>query len=268
MMNGFVASLNGFFGAFAFVMRHRMGWMFFAPVLLWVLLTFVFIALLQGPVDTLLDRLSDRLRIELPADDQGLWHDVLAFIDGARGFLLVIVLKLAVAYLLFVANKYIVLILLSPLLAYASERTEEILTGRVYPFSWTQLLKDALRGSLIAARNGLLELLISIAIWAITFFIPITAPVSLVLLFFVSAYFYGFSMLDYVFERRRMRVGDSVRAVNDRITLVITNGALFSLLMKIPLIGIMFAPVLAAVGAVRSLKDDPMLQRPAIDHTH
>ena len=265
-VNAIGSGIEGFFGAFNFIRRNRMGWMFLAPVLLWVLLTFVFIALLQGPVDTLLDRLSDRLRIELPTEDEGLWHDVLAFIDGARDFLLVIVLKLAVAYLLFIANKYIVLILLSPLLAYASERTEEILTGREFPFSWAQLLKDALRGSLIAIRNGLLELFISIVIWAITFFVPIAAPVSLVLLFFVSAYFYGFSMFDYVFERRRMRVGDSVRAVNDRIALVFTNGALFSLLMKIPLIGIMFAPVMAAVGAVLALKNDPVLQQPAIDH--
>ena len=72
----------------------------------------------------------------------------------------------------------------------------------------------------------------------------------LILLFAVSAYFYGFSMFDYVFERRRMRIGESVKAVNDRSGAVLANGALFSLLMKLPLAGVMLAPVMASIGAV------------------
>ncbi|HMC97919.1 MAG TPA: EI24 domain-containing protein, partial [Flavobacteriales bacterium] len=119
-----------------------------------------------------------------------------------------------------------------------------------FPFSWSQLMKDALRGALIAVRNGVMELLVTLGIWVLTLFVPVLAPVSVVFLFIVSAYFYGFSMFDYVFERRRMRIGESVRAVNSRLGLVLTNGALFSLVMKLPLVGLMFAPVMASIGAV------------------
>ena len=116
-------------------------------------------------------------------------------------------------------------------------------TGRSFPFSWAQLMKDAFRGALIALRNGFLEMGISIGIWFLTLFVPFLTPISFILLFIVSSYFYGFSMFDYVFERRRMRIKETARAVNDRLGLVMANGSLFQLGMMIPFFGIMFTPV-------------------------
>lgn len=246
----FGLGFGGFFRAFGFALGNGMGWMFLVPVLLWVLLAFGLYALLAGPVEGVSEWLALKLEIPVEAGAGDRWSDMKGILNGARVVVVAIVLKLAVAYLLFVGNKYIVLILLSPLLAYASERTEEILTGRSFPFSFAHLMKDAVRGALIAMRNGFLELGISVGIWFLTLFVPVLAPVSIILLFVVSAYFYGFSMFDYVFERRRMRIGESVKAVNDRLGAVLANGALFSLVMKLPLFGIMFAPVMASVGAV------------------
>jgi len=246
----FGLGFSGFFRAFSFALSNRMGWMFLVPVLLWLLLAFGLYGLLQGPVEELSDRVALLLEIPVEEGAEDWWSGVKALLNGARVVVVAILLKLAVAYLLFVANKYIVLILLSPLLAYASERTEEILTGRRFPFSFAQLMKDAFRGALIAMRNGVMEIAITVGIWFLTLFVPVLAPISFILLFIVSAYFYGFSMFDYVFERRRMRIGESVKAVNDRIGAVLANGALFSLVMKLPLFGVMFAPVLASVGAV------------------
>jgi CysZ protein len=181
--------------------------------------------------------------------DASFWASIKEFVNGVRVGVTTVLLQVAILYILFKVNKYLVLILLSPLLAYASERTEEILTGRTYPFSWGQLLKDALRGALIALRNAFLELGITIGLWVLTLLVPILAPLTAVLLFVVSSYLYGFSMVDYVFERRRLRIGESVRAVNDRLGIVLANGALFSLVMKLPFFGVMFGPALAAIGA-------------------
>lgn len=246
----FGLGLSGFGRAFGFAMGNRLGWTFLVPIVLWILLAFGLLAVLEGPVERLSDWVALKLELPVEAGAQDWWSDLKALFNGARNVIVGLLLKLAVAYLLFVANKYIVLILLSPLLAYVSERTEEILTGRTYPFSWGQLLKDAVRGALIAARNGIMELAITVGIWFLTLFVPLLAPVAFILLFAVSAYFYGFSMFDYVFERRRLRIGESVKAVNDRIGAVLANGALFSLVMKLPLLGVMFAPVLASIGAV------------------
>jgi len=241
---------SGFFRAFGFAFRNGMGWLFLVPALLWVLLAYGLYHVMQGPVDQLSHWVSGYMALPVVDEEQGWWSDVKAFINGARDLVVSIILKLAIGYLLFIANKYIVLVLLSPLLAYASERTEEILTGTAFPFSWGQLTKDALRGALIALRNGAMELAITIGIWVLTLFVPLIAPLSFILLFMVSAYFYGFSMFDYVFERRRMRIGESVRAVNSRMGLVMANGMVFSLMMKVPLFGLMFAPVMASIGAV------------------
>lgn len=240
---------TSFFRAFGFAIGNRMGWMFLVPALLWMLLTYGLFTVLSGQVDGITAWAAGFLDIPVSDADAGWWSGVKNFLNGAWEIVLWVVLHAAIAYLLWVANKYIVLILLSPLLAYASERTEELLTGRSFPFSWGQLLKDALRGALIAARNGVMELGISIGIWFLTLFVPLLAPVSFILLFIVSSYFYGFSMFDYVFERRRLRIRESSRAVNDRLGLVLANGSLFQLGMMIPLFGIMFTPVMAAIGA-------------------
>lgn len=246
----FALGIASFFRAFGFAMKNRMAWLFIVPVLLWIVLAYGFYTLLDAPVADLSNWFAGFLDIPVAPEAEGWWNGVKAFLNGAREMIVSFLLHLAIAYLLFIANKYIVLILLSPLLAYASERTEEVLTGKHYPFSWVQLLKDAVRGALIALRNGILELGISIGIWFITLFVPFLAPISFILLFLVSSYFYGFSMFDYVFERRRYRITESVRAVNDRLGLVMANGSLFGIGMMVPFFGIMFSPVMASVGAV------------------
>ena len=246
----FGRGFTGYFRAFGFTFDNGMWWAFLVPIALWVLLAFGMYHALQTLTDAAGAWVAGYLEIPVDTSETGWWSDVKAWLNGARETLVAWILRIAVGYLLFVANKYIVLVLLSPLLAYLSERTEEIITGKVFPFSFAQLMKDALRGALIAMRNGVLELSITIAVWVLTFFLPIMIPFSVIILFLVSAYFYGFSMFDYVYERRRMRISESVHAVNSQRGAVIANGALFNLFMKIPLLGLMCAPVLASVGAV------------------
>lgn len=258
-MKGAVRGIGGFFRAFPFALEHRLWWAFIVPVVLWIGLAYGLYALLEGPVDRLTEVIAGRLSI--PVEEgaegwEGSWNMIKAFVNGARSVIVAALLHLAIAYLLYTFNKYLVLILLSPLLAYVSERAESTLTGRDYPFSATQLVKDVWRGILIALRNGALELLITLATWIATVMVPVLAPFAAVFLFLVSAYFYGFSMFDYVFERRRMRVGASVRAVNQRMGMVLANGALFSLVMMVPLLGMCLAPPLAAIGAVLAMRDD------------
>jgi CysZ protein len=241
---------SGFFRAFGFAFSNGMGWMFLVPLVLWVLLAFGMYHVLEASTQQLGAWMASYLEVPVQADDAGWWHDFKAWVNGAREVVVSWMLRLAIGYLLFVANKYIVLVLLSPLLAYASERAEEVVTGRTFPFSFAQLMKDALRGALIAVRNGVLELAITVGVWVLTLFLPIVVPFSFIILFVVSSYFYGFSMFDYINERRRLRIGESVRAVNSQAGAVIANGMLFSLFMKVPIVGLMLAPVMASVGAV------------------
>ena len=250
-MDGFGNGFSSFVEAFGFMRRHRMAWMFLVPLVLWAALTFGLFAALHGPVEDLSAWLAGQLGLQVDAaHDPGWWAAMKRVFNATREALTWLALKLLVLYLLLSLNKYLVLILLSPLLAYASERAEEVLTGTEQPFSWAQVLRDALRGALIALRNGLLELVIGLAIGLLSLVMPLFVPLATVALFVVGAYFYGFSAVDYILERRRLRMAASVRAVNAHLGLVLGNGTAFSLLMKVPLVGTTFAPLLAAVGAV------------------
>lgn len=259
--NGF----SGFFSAFRFCFRHGMWWMFLVPGVLWVGLFFGLFHATEALTAAASVQVAEWLELpvaQTTADDW--WEGVKAAINGAREVVVRWILRIAIAYLLFVANKYIVLVVLSPLLAYASERAEEILTGRVFPFSWRQLMKDAVRGALLAMRNGVLELSFSVVLWLLTLFLPFISPISFVLLFLVSAYFYGFSMFDYVFERHRLGIRASARAARENRGMVLANGALFWLLMLIPFVGVVVAPILACTGAALAWHEASGKNRPAL----
>ena len=71
-----------------------------------------------------------------------------------------IMLQLVFLLFYFSLFKYIFLIIGSPVFAYLSEKTEAIIEGKDFPFSFAQLLKDIIRGHTIgftkyALANGL-----------------------------------------------------------------------------------------------------------------
>ncbi len=134
----------------------------------------------------------------------------------------------AIVFLLYLSIfRYIMLILIAPVLAYVSEKTEELATGNSYPFSLPQLLKDTWRGIQIAIRNGLTEVLLTI-ILLLASFIPVAGFVTPVLLFLVQSYFYGFSMMDYYFERQKLSANESRNLILRYKWTAIGNGSFFN----------------------------------------
>lgn len=250
-MKDLTIGLRGLLRAFGFALRNGMWWMFLAPIALWLLFAGGIAWVSAAAVDLVGGWVSGFWDITVPASDRtgllGAWDDAKGFFTSARDTVVLVIVKLALWLLFGLVGKYLVLILLSPLLAYASERTEEIVTGQVFPFRFMHLVKDVGRGILMALRNSGMELLITMAVWACTFFLAPFAPLSVVALWFVSSWFYGFSMFDYVFERQRMGVRASARAARDRRGIVLANGMLFNLLMNPPLPHWLFGPILSAV---------------------
>lgn len=242
---------RGFSRAFGFALRNGMWWMFLVPVVLWLLFAGGIAWVSASAVDFVSDWVAGFWDITIPPSDRsgllGAWDDVKGFFNSARDTVVLVAVKLALWFLFGLVGKYLVLILLSPLLAYASERTEEIITGKTFPFRLGLFLKEIGRGILMALRNGSLELLITLAVWAGTLFLAPIGPLAVVVLWFVSSWFYGFSMFDYVFERQRMGVRASAKAARGRRGVVLANGMLFNLLMNPPLLHWFFGPILSAV---------------------
>ena len=198
---------------------------------------------------TLIHNLSDWLENWIMSyvttdSENGIFH----FLGSALQVLLSVGLKILFFFVFSTFSKYILLIIMSPIMALLSERTEEIITGKVYPFNLSQFLKDIWRGVMIAIRNMFIEFgFIFLGFFVV--WIPIIGWVAALFLIIVSYYFYGFSMIDYVSERRRMGISQSVSFVRQHKGLAIGNGFIFALVFAIPFVGGMIAAVIAPVAA-------------------
>ncbi|MFH2142957.1 MAG: EI24 domain-containing protein [Bacteroidota bacterium] len=150
---------------------------------------------------------------------------------------------------------FIVLIIMSPILAYISEKTEKILTGNDYPFSSVQLMHDIVRGVSLALRNMFYELSWTLIAFVITIVPLIGWLISLLqidnlFLFIVASYFYGFSFLDYSVERQKFNVRKSVKLVRKRKGVATSIGMIFSISLFIPYIGVGLAGFAAIISTV------------------
>ncbi len=164
-----------------------------------------------------------------------------------------IMVRLLLVFFYFSIFKFAFLIVGSPLFAYLSEKTESILEGRDFPFSLPQLMKDIVRGIRLALRNMLWQTVYTISILILSF-IPVVGWVSPMLSLFTECYYYGFSMMDYSCERRRMSPSESVRFISEHKGLAIGNGLLFYLMHTVPVVGWLLAPSYAVIAATLSLR--------------
>ncbi len=201
-------------------------------------------------------------------------NEFLGYVCGKFGIdsylefdLLIVMTHIFLFFLLGILGSYIVLIVMSPFLAYVSEKTEKILTGKDYPFDLQQFIKDIARGILLAIRNSIIELLLEIGILLIGC-IPLIGMFSLIfvtgiLMLFVSTYFYGFSFIDYTNERRKLSIEQSVRFVRDRKGTACGQGFVFALLLYIPFVGAFlscFWTIIATVAATIELVEDEQIK--------
>jgi len=148
--------------------------------------------------------------------------------------------------------KYLWLIAGSPIFAYLSEKTEAIIEGKDYPFSWKQLLTDIFRGIRIAIRNTLWQTVYTVSILIISL-VPVVGWVTPVFVLLIECYYYGFSMLDYSCERNKLTVSQSIQFIGSRKGLAIGNGLLFYLMHLVPIVGWIFAPAYAVIAATLSM---------------
>ncbi len=159
-------------------------------------------------------------------------------------FFLYIMLEISIAILLMKFAKYLVVILLSPLLAHLSQKTERILTGNTYVFNFNQFMNDVRRGIRIVIRNLMWEYFFFLIIFTVSFLgwqEPKSAPIFY-LTFLIGFFYYGFSFMDYVNERRRLDVDDSILFVRKHRGLAIAIGGVYSMLILVPVdLGVIFS---------------------------
>lgn len=239
----FYLGIRTYIPAIRLSFHKRLVWAYAVPVVLNILLFVGGYELIAG----LISYTRDWFIGLVDFDQYNFWgyqvlNDVFYWLIG--------VLFTVLAFLFFVfLGGYLVLILMSPVLAYVSELTESLIKKTDYPFSFKQLLKDIYRGLYIAMRNLLIETLVMLLVFIIGF-IPVLGWLGPLILFAVSAYYYGFAYMDYCNERKRIPLGQRIAFIRRHKGLASGNGSLFALALLIPFCGIFIAGFLAIVSTI------------------
>lgn len=220
-MNFFKLLLLGYknyFKGAKFLFKHHLYWFFSFPIFLFggVYLTGTYFKKLEFQINKSLQQTAH----EIDSINELIWTVLkMMFYDGL--------------YIIFTQfTLYIVVVLLSPVLAMLSEKIEEIISGKKYTYSFKMLLNDIKRGGVIAFRNLVwYYVFVGLFLGVATLF-GISTKNSFIMFaipFVVGFYYYGFSFMDYVNERRRMNIQQSIYYVSQHKGLAISIGSVYSI---------------------------------------
>jgi CysZ protein len=246
MLKEIIISIQSFFDAHKFISKHRLWKWIMIPGLIYCIMfmlgMYAFGVTSYNLVELILLKTGIKPWLESMHES---WLNFLVIVGQ--------VLIMGVLFLFYFSLfKFLFLIIGSPVFAYLSERTESIIQGRDFPFSFPQLLKDIARGIRIALRNLLWQTVYLMAILILSF-IPVIGWLGPLIALLVECYSFDFSMLDYSSERNKLSASQSIDFISRHKGLAIGNGLVFYMMHFIPFIGWLLAPSYAVVAATLSL---------------
>lgn len=258
----FALGIRSWFSAWGFIFSNGLAHYFIYPIVIGILMAMGAVAAINWMVEAIMQLIAPHLQYEA-FGEKSWWQSVREFFSWFGSGAIKFLLYLASWFLYVKIGKYLVLAVMSPVMALLSERTEKILTGIDYPFNGPQFVRDVLRGILLAVRNLFFEMFSLLGLWFIEtlmiFVAPplalLLSPVFILLSFSISAYYFGFSTMDYTNERHKLGIGASVRKIRDLKGLAIGNGGIFMLLFAIPFLGACIATVTCTVAATLALRE-------------
>jgi len=209
---------KNYFTGTKFLFKHQLWWFFSFPIFLFigVYLAGTYFKKLEYEMVYSLQQTSS----EIETINELIWSILkMMFFDGL--------------YIIFTQfTLYIVVVLLSPVLAMLSEKIEEIISGKKYKYNLKMLYHDIRRGAIIALRN-LVWYYIFVGIFlGLAALFGVSAKSSFIMFaipFIVGFYYYGFSFMDYVNERRRLNIQQSIYYVSQHKGLAISIGSVYSI---------------------------------------
>ncbi|MFT4600300.1 MAG: CysZ protein [Arenicella sp.] len=171
------------------------------------------------------------------------WENTIQSISNFLGSALIIILGVIVF-------RHMVMAFSGPFMAPISRKIEDHLRGKK-TISEIGFMTSLLRSIRINVRNLLLETLLTLP-FLLLGLIPIFNILTIILLFFFSAYFAGFGNLDYTLERH-FKYRDSVKWVQNHRGLATGNGTIFMFILLIPVVGILLVLPLSCSAATVSV---------------
>jgi CysZ protein len=246
LLKEIIISIQAYFKAHQFIKKHKLWKWILLPGIIYTILFMVSMFYFSKTANNFTEWLT--LKVGLKSWLDNMQSSFLGFLFALGGMILWMIQML----LYFSLFKYLFLIIGSPIFAYLSEKTEAIIEGKNYPFSFTQLLKDIIRGIRIAGRNTIWQTVYMFSILLLAF-IPVLGLATPLIAILIECYYYGFSMLDYSMERHKKTAAESIYFVSHHKGLAIGNGIVFYLMHLLPIVGWLLAPAYSVIAATLSL---------------
>ncbi len=156
------------------------------------------------------------------------------------GGVLIIVLGLII-------YKHIVMALSAPFMSPVSTAIERHFLGEQHIHRDTSNTSQLWRGIRMNVRNLTMEIFITIPLLILSL-VPVLNIITTLLIFLVQAYYAGFSNMDYTLERH-YGYKESVRFVKRHKGVAIGNGIIFTIMLFIPVIGVLLVLPLSVTAA-------------------
>ena len=236
---------KSFSKAHQFIKQHRLWHFVYIPGVVNAIFFLLFINWVTSSITEWVDGI-----FSFDCDDSflGWFCSIFSFLTNFLEYFIRLMLYTALIGVYLFIYKSIILLLYSPVLAYLIEVVDKKHKGIDTPFKLEQFLKDSVRGIVLATRGILLEGLIIIAL-IIMAFVPIINIIQPILMWLVSSYFLGVSMLDYALERKGLNVKESIIYSKQNKSLASSIGSVFQLVFFILAIVWMLAPTYSVVAA-------------------
>lgn len=167
------------------------------------------------------------------------------------GSILYIFIKILVwictVFFYYLVYKSLLLVIISPILGYVSERVETHLTGKKFDFTFKDNLRFLIRGIDIGLKSFFKQMVGTCVVMLLGFIFPINLSIPL-LIFIIQGYFTGFSFMDYTLERYNLSPKESLNFLKKQRVYAALCGGIFTLLFFIPVVGIFIAPLITCVA--------------------
>ncbi len=153
-----------------------------------------------------------------------------------------ILLRILIIIIEILIFKFLYLTLISPYLGLYSEKIEEFYRGNSYKSSIMDEIIFFIRGIIINFIFLILELLLTLGIFLLSFFV-LGQLLGGIFSIFIEAFFIGYSLLDSCLERRKLDVKSSLKWAKKDYKSIMLIGLVFMLIMVVPFLGIFIGPV-------------------------
>jgi CysZ protein len=248
MLKEFIISIQSYFKAHELIKAHKL-WK-------WIIVPGILYAILFGTSMYFFSKSANEV-IQWLNVETGLQKWLTSLEDSWIGFLFTIggvIIWIILMLLYFSLFKYIWLILGAPVFSYLTQRTISILDNTPMvsePKLYINLIVDGIK---MAARNTLWQ---TVYVFSIIFIslLPLFGWVTPLLAGLVECYFYGFSMLNYSYEKFNRSAVNSSTFINQHRGLAIGNGMVFYMMHCVIVIGWIFAPAYAVIAATITIHE-------------